>query len=397
MSTLGVIMKRTNEIWLLLSFVLVINSCGLNWEPTFNERATSGQLDTVAIAGIDQALTFARIKDNVQKRVIAVRRYQAGWANGVDLSIELNRLVDDPITMYLEYGYETLRNIIAHASPKSLISVRATDLVMPAELSARHIAAGLNFSEHAGETNVEKDPFLFPKWVAPTGPFAEVSIGGGLLDYEAELALVPLKPIPQGQDPDEVGLILCNDYTDRATLLRHVDVDDITSGKGFTTGKSFPGFLPVGNLFVIPRDWRDFTQDLTLQLYVNHGLRQRSKNTNMIWDYDRIIEEIWKRRRTQWTYMGQPISLLGDSQHIPDRILIMSGTPHGVVFHGVPTQQRITGFLAWLMGGWGQSVPFYAIEAYIDDAKAARIYLQPGDRVVIHTDRLGVIENIITR
>jgi 2-keto-4-pentenoate hydratase/2-oxohepta-3-ene-1,7-dioic acid hydratase in catechol pathway len=75
----------------------------------------------------------------------------------------------------------------------------------------------------------------------------------------------------------------------------------------------------------------------------------------------------------------------------------MSGTPHGVVFHGVPTQQKVAGLFAWLMGGWGQSVPFHAIEAYIDDAKAARIYLQPGDRVVIHTDRLGVIENIITR
>ena len=390
-------MKHTNEIWLLLSFVLMINSCGLNWEPTFNERATSGQFETVVIAGIDEALTFARIKDNVQKRVIAVKRYQAGRVDGVDLSIELKRPVDDPITVYLEFGYETLRNIITHASPKSMVSRHTDDLVMPADLAAHHIAAGLNFSEHANETSVKKGPFLFPKWVMPTGPFSEVSIGDGLLDYEVELALVPLKPIPQGQDPEDVGLILCNDYTDRATLLRHVDVDDVTSGKGFTTGKSSPGFLPVGNLFVIPRDWRGFTQELTLQLYVNHGLRQRSKTTNMIWDYDRIIGEIWKRRRTQWTYMGQPISLLGNSQQIPDRILIMSGTPQGVVFHGVPTQQKITGFLAWLMGGWGQSVPFHAIETYIDDSKAARIYLQPGDRVVIHTDRLGVVENIITR
>jgi len=105
-------MNRTNEILLLLSFVLMINSCGLNWEPTFNERATTGQFETVVIAGIDKALTFARIKDNVQKRVIAVKRYQAGRVYGVDLSIELKRPVDDPITVYLEYGYESLRNII---------------------------------------------------------------------------------------------------------------------------------------------------------------------------------------------------------------------------------------------------------------------------------------------
>lgn len=112
-------MNLTNEIWLLLSLVLMINSCGFDWNPPFHERVAAGQLETVAIAGIDQALTFARIKDNAQKHVIAVRRYQAGRVYGLDLSTELNRLVEDPITMYLEYGYETLRNIIAHASPKS--------------------------------------------------------------------------------------------------------------------------------------------------------------------------------------------------------------------------------------------------------------------------------------
>ena len=49
------------------------------------------------------------------------------------------------------------------------------------------------------------------------------------------------------------------------------------------------------------------------------------------------------------------------------------------------------------MGGWGQYAPFHAIETNIDDGKTARNYLQPGDHVVIHVDRLGVVENIITR
>jgi hypothetical protein len=64
--------------------------------------------------------------------------------------------------------------------------------------------------------------------------------------------------------------------------------------------------------------------------------------------------------------------------------------------HAGETNVKI-GFFAWAMGGWGQSAPFHAIETNIDDAKTARIYLQPGDRVVIHVDRLGVVENIITR
>lgn len=129
----------------------------------------------------------------------------------VDLSIELKHPVDDPIATYFELGYEALQNIIANASPKSMVSRHTNDLVMPVDLSVRRIAAELNFAEHAGETNVK------------------------------------------------------------------------------------------------------------------------------------------------------------------------------------------IGFLAWAMGGWGQSAPFHAIETNIDDAKTARIYLQPGDRVVIHVDRLGVVENIITR
>lgn len=110
-------MKRTNEIWLLLSFLFMITSCGFNWEPTFSERAATGQLETVAITGIDQALTFGKIEDNLHKRVIAVRHYQAGKVYDVDLSIELKHPVDDPIATYFELGYEALQNIIANASP----------------------------------------------------------------------------------------------------------------------------------------------------------------------------------------------------------------------------------------------------------------------------------------
>ena len=35
------------------------------------------------------------------------------------------------------------------------------------------------------------------------------------------------------------------------------------------------------------------------------------------------------------------------------------------------------------------------VEAYIRRARAARTYLQRGDRVTIHVDRLGVVENEI--
>ena len=78
---------------------------------------------------------------------------------------------------------------------------------------------------------------------------------------------------------------------------------------------------------------------------------------------------------------------------IPARTLVMSGTPDGTVFHDIGTAQRIRGLGAWLLGGWDRPLPDHVIDAYIRDARDAGIYLQPGDRVAIHVERLGVIEN----
>ena len=315
----------------------------------------------------------------------------------MDLSTLLGRQVADPIRIFLDVGYEPLRAAVSQSPPGARVSARAEELVIPLDLRDHHIAAGTNFAAHAGETSVEHGPFLFPKLVRPTGPYSPVSAGTALLDYEAELAWVPLEPLSEQGSPEFMGLVLCNDYTDRESLLRGLDVDDVASGRGFTTGKSAPGYLPVGNLFVIPRDHRAFAANLELRLTVDHRLRQRSMAREMIWDVDEILAETWARQALRFEHRGQEVSLLGKSGNIPDRTLIMSGTPHGTVFQGIGAGQKISGILAWLLGGWGESISSHAISAYVEDARSAGIYLQPGDQVAIHVDYLGVIRNDVTR
>ena len=117
----------------------------------------------------------------------------------------------------------------------------------------------------------------------------------------------------------------------------------------------------------------------------------------MIWDIDDLLAQTWARRSLTWEHRAQQVSLLGESEMIPDRILIMSGTPHGTVFRGIATRQKVSGFLSWISGGWEDSIPTHAISAYIDDARSAGAYLQPGDQVAIHVDYLGVIRNEVTR
>jgi 2-keto-4-pentenoate hydratase/2-oxohepta-3-ene-1,7-dioic acid hydratase in catechol pathway len=359
--------------------------------------ALAGSLATerIEIAPLDEALTFARTGSPGARRVIAVGEYAGGSVEGADLSLLLGRAVDDPIDALRAEGWDGLRVRVAAAPPAARTRAATAELVTPVDLRAHHVAAGTNYPEHADEAEVEDGPFLFAKLVEPTGPRATVARGDGLLDYEVEVAFVTLDPLAEGARPGAMGLVLCNDYTDRATLLRHVDPWDPASGKGFTTGKSFPGFLPVGDLFVVPRDARAFAASLRLRLWVNGALRQDALFSSQIWDVDRMVAETWARRDVTWAHGDARVSLLSPERTIPDRTLLMAGTPAGTVFQGVPLGTRLRGALAWLAGGWDLPLPGRVVETYVRDAEAARTYLQPGDRVTIQVDRLGVIENVV--
>jgi 2-keto-4-pentenoate hydratase/2-oxohepta-3-ene-1,7-dioic acid hydratase in catechol pathway len=374
---------------------LLLNSCAPDWEPAFDDVVDASEFGTIQIAELDEALTFARTGRDGVRRVLAVTRYQQGTVEAVDLGVALGRDVQSPIAIFLEQGYDRLRETVLGAAADARLTVPAADLVMPIDLRDHHIAVGTNFPEHAGEAGVDEGPFLFPKTVRPTGPYSPVSAGDGLFDYEVEVAWVTLEPLSADAAPAHMGVILCNDYTDRDTLLRHVDVWDIESGKGFTTGKSFPGFLPVGNLFIVPQDFRAFVAELELRLYVKGALRQRSAASEMVWDFDRIISDTFARRGVRWEHRDRQVSLLGESDVIADRTLVMSGTPHGTVFAGVGLRYQAKGLFAWLAGGWSDPLPSHVIDAYVEDARAAGAYVQPGDEVVIHVNRAGVIRNSV--
>jgi 2,4-diketo-3-deoxy-L-fuconate hydrolase len=146
--------------------------------------------------------------------------------------------------------------------------------------------------------------------------------------------------------PEYLGLIAINDFTDRKLLLENVNPDDVESGRGFTTAKSQAGYLPVGNLFVIPKNYRNFSENLELKLYVNKELRQKSKFNEAIWDIDSIYDQIRIQSDRTWMHEGRELSLFNDPQEkiIPERTLILSGTPSGVVFNSVTDNQKFRGF-----------------------------------------------------
>jgi 2,4-diketo-3-deoxy-L-fuconate hydrolase len=136
-----------------------------------------------------------------------------------------------------------------------------------------------------------------------------------------------------------------------------------------------------------------FSENLELKLYVNKELRQKSKFNEAIWDIDSIYDQIRIQSDRTWMHEGRELSLFNDPQEkiIPERTLILSGTPSGVVFNSVTDNQKFRGFFQWLFFGWDKSIPEHSINNYISDAQEAGIYLQENDKVSIHIENLGVL------
>lgn len=349
-------------------------------------RTDTADPGSVGIAPPDVALTFARSDG----RTMVVRTYEQGRVRGVDLT-SLLEPGEDAIDAYDRLGYEGLRRLATSAAGE--VEWQATALTIPVRLAAAHIAAGTNYPEHAQEAAVDGGPFLFPKLVEPTGPRASIVAGDALLDYEVELGFVLLRSLG-AEDRAAVGLILCNDVTDRAALLRHIDPSDPRSGAGFTTGKSAPSFLPVGDLFVVPRDARRFVETLTLQLAVNGEERQRAPVTDWVWDLDEILRQARVRSTVEWAHRGGKARLPFDAAgRVPARTIVLAGTPAGTVFRGLAWSDYAFGVIDWLWGGWNAPVAAKVIERHLASAHAARRYLQPGDVVSIRVEMLGTLQN----
>jgi len=345
---------------------------------------------TVTIAPTTEALTFARFGEGKDRRTIAVNSFKDGNVAGADLS-SLMLPGEDAIALYNRLGYDRIAAFVAEA--KTDVTHDAATLAVPVDLRAVHSAVATNYPEHANEAKVKDGPFMFAKVAQPTTSRAAIPAINGLLDYEAELCLVTLAPL-KARDGAKGGLILCNDITDRAALLRGADVRNVSSGNGFTDGKSGAGFLPVGDLFVVPRDLKTFVAPLELQLSVNGEPRQRTRVTLWIWDLDRLVLETAKRQGVSWTWrQGQAQLPVSADGVIADRSLILAGTPAGTIFKGPGPATFVRGAFDW-MAALGKGDPIKRIiERGITDDKASDAYLKPGDVVTIRVDRMGSLDN----
>ena len=182
----------------------------------------------------------------------------------------------------------------------------------PVAGSSKFIAIGLNYSDHAKESNmpIPKEPVVFSKATSCiSGPNDTIVLPKGSVkgDWEVELAFVigkTAKAVSEADALDHVaGYMICNDVSEREWQLER--------GQTWDKGKGFDTFGPVGP-WLVTRDEIPDPQNLAMWLDLN-GKRMQTGNTNtMIFNIRQLVAY------TSFLFTLKP----GD--------IITTGTPPGV-------------------------------------------------------------------
>jgi 2-keto-4-pentenoate hydratase/2-oxohepta-3-ene-1,7-dioic acid hydratase in catechol pathway len=340
------------------------------------------------LAARTEALTFARFMQGGELRLLLVEALRDDRVSGIDLQQRLPGSTADPVDLFNQHGYEALSHLDG-----PVVSVDVSALVLPFTGTDNQIAVGINYPAHGVESDVSES-FLFPKRTLATPFRSGVPVRGHLLDYELELGFVLLQDLSREHEPDHVGLVLASDYTDRAELARRVRLTDVSSGDGFTQGKSPAGFMPVGNLLVIPKDYQNFYRQLDLRLWHNGSLRQAARPVEMSWNINRILQETFARAGRRWQWQDQLVALPVVNDRIPARTMILSGTPDGVIYRKPSPRQLFVG-LSEMVFTLQWTNLHAVIEPFLREEYRSGRYLAAGDVVQMRADRLGMISNTI--
>lgn len=371
--------------------VAAIIALPLCLRPPVAPLALEGSAPPIGVADPALALSFARVAmPDGQTSLVLVVGLADDHLDAIALAPDLAGPGDTAFAVLERLGRDRLIDLAQTGSPSRF------DLgdVLPPIDGVRHVAAGTNFSDHADE--VEVDPvFVFPKLSAPTPAVSTLAIPPGtLMDYEVELCLTADRPINGAESLGEaiVGVFLCGDTTDRATLLRTMNLDDPASGQGFPDAKSGEGRLPTGPILAIPADWRGFVADERMATLVDGILRQDGTGALMREDFDMLAARVGREAGRMFPYGDERIALLPDGALQPGQALL-SGTPAGVLFRPPPPLEITCGIAAFCLGGFLQGVgPVdYVVERYIRRLNEADIYLQPGSVLEHASSRLGRI------
>jgi 2-keto-4-pentenoate hydratase/2-oxohepta-3-ene-1,7-dioic acid hydratase in catechol pathway len=214
----------------------------------------------------------------------------------------------NPSTLNFE-TLEKLKKVNLKTLPEISSSIRIGSCIAK---PGKFLAVGLNYSDHAAETNAEvpKEPIIFNKAAnCMVGPNDNIILPrlSKKLDWEIEMAFVVGKHAKYISEKDAphyiLGYCIVNDISEREWQIER--------GGLWDKGKSGDTFGPTGPYLVTQDEIKD-VQNLTMSLDID-GKRMQTGNTNkMIFNMNFIL-----------SYLSNFMSLQpGD--------IVTTGTPPGV-------------------------------------------------------------------
>ena len=244
----------------------------------------------------------------------------------------------DPLRLLLDQG----RDLATMSAADDPVPVESARLLSPLRAPQKILAIGLNYADHARESNIEPPaaPVVFVKTPnSVLDPDADIVVRTGTteqLDWEVELAAVIGSRARDVQEADALdhvlGYTICNDVSAR---------DAQFADGQWVRGKSYDGFCPLGPWIVTSADVSD-PQSLGIRSRVNGTTMQDASTKEMIFSVAFLV-----------SYLSRFMTLEpGD--------VIATGTPFGVGF-----------------------------------ARTPPVYLHDGDVVECEVDGIGLLRNTV--
>jgi 2-keto-4-pentenoate hydratase/2-oxohepta-3-ene-1,7-dioic acid hydratase in catechol pathway len=249
---------------------------------------------------------------NVQKEVSALKvvryLYQNKESYGIlrqqdvlslpTLAKNFQKTVPQRLEDFIVKGEETLRTaeeLLKKASYTDIESasapLNAVSLLAPIPFPPKIICLGLNYFDHAAETNSEvpDEPVIFIKpHTAITGPNMKIVKPRFVneLDYEGELCIV------MGKTAKNVSEAKAKNYVFGYTVFNDVSARDFQFKDGqWTRGKSFDTFAPTGPCITTENQLKN-TDNLAIHTWVNGDLRQNGTTRNMVFNVSQIVHQL---------------------------------------------------------------------------------------------------------
>ncbi|GHB51311.1 fumarylacetoacetate hydrolase [Streptomyces viridiviolaceus] len=196
----------------------------------------------------------------------------------------------DPQEIYERW--EEFRHWAAQTRPAAgHAMIDESELRSPVPRPRQTLAIGLNYRDHADESGftVPEHPPVFTKFVSSiTGPYGEILLPEGSVDWEVELVAVIGRRAWQVSEERAwahvAGLTVGQDISERDLQL---------SGPvpQFSLGKSHPGFGPMGPCLVTPDEFDD-PDDLRLGCAINGEEVQKGRTSDLIFSVPQLIARL---------------------------------------------------------------------------------------------------------